>query len=757
MSITAIQYLNNKNNDKSFVGVFHYSRPIRSKHDSYTEIYGLLSVSSEVDIPGQRIAKFAWDGIVDGFEYSKKDSVNEALKTSLTEATRRVKQLIANDASLLGHGVDINFSVFVSSEQGVYVGVLGDTDIYIYKKGRIVDVFEMLSSKKAKTAGIVLDSEDVLFTSSHTLLKRNIKSLTNLGCGKEVVDTFDNVAYDLKVNEGLLVLCKEKDEKKVESKVVEEKQKVELVEPSNTDYIPTEKEVKEDITVKKEKDLKDVFSPLTGHIKSIGKGVGSKVTPVKTKVRSTLNNVKLKAPKVELFSKLIEKFGKKRWFKKVSAKVSQSDIGARGRESLKGFKIDGYKEKSKKVQRFKLFFIVFLSIALIVGGVKFTMDQAEARRVSKEANSIFTLVDSYVSSAEESSKTDKDSTLMSIFKATEELGKLPSNLSEKDMDKQTELKNRLLTLEDDLYKRVAIKNSDTSIESYLDTRLAFGENSKPSDITIHQDGRANEFLYVTDSGLKGVFRVSLYNKEVRRLPDNDGLLQEPAMIYTGRSGIFVLDLRVGVLRAKFTEDGWFESFQKLTGLGIENIGANDIAEFAVLTETDNVYVLDREKKSLLKSTNFGTGYGLSFSYIKDEEFANANEILADLSVYILTSGPNGLNRFNYNPATQGQIPAPVTVVGVDGEFKNLAYGYTKGDLDYDLYLFDSVDKRFLRFSKPREGGGEIRHPNQVVLKNQYVYRGDRGNTWENVNDFVVVNSQKFMYVLDSSTIWKVRL
>ncbi len=86
MSVAASQYLNNSNTGKSFTGVFHYTTPVRGKHDSAVEIYGLLSVKSEVEIPGANIAKFAWSGIVDGFEYSKTDSINEALKVALTES-----------------------------------------------------------------------------------------------------------------------------------------------------------------------------------------------------------------------------------------------------------------------------------------------------------------------------------------------------------------------------------------------------------------------------------------------------------------------------------------------------------------------------------------------------------------------------------------------------------------------------------------------------------------------------------------------
>ena len=92
MSITASKYINNSELKTSYIGLYQYARPTRTKGDLEVNIYGLLSVSSVVEIPGDRIAKFAWDGIVDGFEYSKTDSVNESLKLSLSEATRRIRK-----------------------------------------------------------------------------------------------------------------------------------------------------------------------------------------------------------------------------------------------------------------------------------------------------------------------------------------------------------------------------------------------------------------------------------------------------------------------------------------------------------------------------------------------------------------------------------------------------------------------------------------------------------------------------------------
>jgi hypothetical protein len=651
------------------------------------------------------------------------------------------------------HGVDVNFTVFVSTSSGLYVGCLGEGDIYIYKKDRIVDIAEMLKKKNAKTAGLVLDENDLLFSSSASFLKNHLGDLTGLSNREGILEVLDNIANELTSGEGLLLFVREEGELKEEEPVlkeVEEKIEKEVGDIVSEDIAPLPKQ--EILKTSKERDLKSVLTLWYTNVSTSFKGIKLPKLAIKNFIGKVWGGIK-KVFK-SLGSKVGGIFGKKKWFKKISAKVTQT--GKRN-EGFKGFAVDGYKVRNKKRERFKVVGLVVLVIVLLVSGVKFTLDQKEAKEISNQANGIFTLVDDLVSSAEQKASTDRQSAETSIFRAKEELAKVPEDLNKKDLEKYEQLEGKVLGIQDSLYKIMGLADSDGSIETYLDTRLGFGEGSKPTDITIYQDDNGNEYLLVVDSALKGVFRISLYDKEVKRLPDSERVLQDPRMIYIGKSGVFVLDFKVGVARAEFTEDGWFGNFSKLTGLGLENIGAEDIAEFAVLTDSDNVYVLDKESASLYKSSNFGSGYGLSFAYLKDDSFKEANDILADLSVYILTSGENGLHRYIYSFFESKQIPSPVEVLGLDGTFKDLTYGYTRDNLDYGLYLFDQVDKRVMRFEKPMEGGGEIRHPNQVVLVNQYIYRGSRDGVWEDVNDFVVNRDEKYMYILDSSTVWKVRL
>ena len=753
MQITASQYLNNSNTDKHYTSVFHYTRPTRGKYHEYIEMYGLLSVKSDVDIPGANITKFAWDGIVDGFEYSKAESVNDALKVSLTEATRRIKQLIANDKNISENGIDINFSIFVCGDSGMYVAYLGECDIYVYKDGKIVDIYEMLSKKGAKTAGIVLDTDDIIFSSTSPFFKKHINELIGLPDKEHILRRIDKIAEQLENSEGVLIFTAANGSVKTNSNIQKGNKDTESIQKEDTSHLE-----KNGITVFLPKNIEIISKNIRetiSFLKSKLPKLSINLTPVWINIKNILSKILFW---VNLrISPIFEKLSKKRWFKKTSAKISQSGLNIPRGRGFKSFKVDGYRVRNKKIERFKIFFVAIIVITLLVLGVRFTINEREARRVSKEANEIFKSVNELITSAESKKTTDKDASETLIFKAENELKKVPEGLREKDIEQLNNLQNRTISLQDEIYKRKGLSDSNGSLETYIGTRLSFGEGSNPSDIAIYQDNKGNEYLLVSDTGLKAVFRISLYNKEIQRVPDPDKLLQSPGMIYIGEKGLYIMDLNVGVLRAEFDENGFFKPITKLTALGIESFKDSKIAEFAVLTDADNIYVLDRNRKALLKANSYESGYGSPYEYIKDDALANANDIFADLSTYILTSGEDGLRRYIFSYREGKLVLSPLEIIGLNGGFKNLEYGYTRVDLNFDLYLYDSEEERILRFEKPIEGGGQIRHPNQALLKNQYVYRGDRKDMWKNVRDLVVTRDQKILYILDSDTIWKISL
>ncbi len=761
MAITTSKYINNSDLKTSYIGLFNYKRDARGRNDTAIDMYGLMYVSSEVEIPGDKLTKFAWDGVIEGFEYSKTDSVNESLKLGLIESTRRVKQLITNDNNIGEHGVDINFTIFIANRDGVYIGVIGESDIFVYKKGRLVDIFEMLSSKNAKTAAIAIDVGDLIVTSTNGFLKDNMNKLISTRDRDELVFALEEIGKEVGDDKGLVVFSKEEEIGKAieaplfEEKIKNPKSRLSIKEPSTSDFIPISKIPKSIFkSPKGEKDLREILSKILKRFSIIKVGVskvGSFSSPIFTKVGGKIVSLLKNAFSVTKIS-LSNSLGKKRWFKKVSAKFSQSTLGKKKNTEFKEFKIDGYKEKSTRLQRVKIIVLVFLGICMLVGGVKFTLDQKEAREKSRNANEIFTSVEGLLKDAQSKLGTDRESAELNIFKASGELAKIPQDLSVKDTNRLKELKGQVLGVEDSLFKKVRVSISNGLIEKYYDT-FNFNQDSKPDDIGIYRDVNGNEYLVITDLGAKSVFTLSLYDKKVSNIPDENNVLDRPSKVYVRPKGIFVLDLTNGILKADVT-DGGFKSLKKLSGLSIQSIGAKDIAEFAVLTDNENSYVLDREKKTLLKSINYDGGYSLSSPYFTKDEYVKANDVLSDLSVYILAQAENGIYR--YVSTGKGMVESPITLTGLDTPLKNPKCGHTVDNLNNGLFIFDSEDKRVLKFEKPIESG-EKRHPNEFLLLNQYVFEGGDSGVWKNVKDIVVDYREEYLYMLDGTTIWKIEL
>ena len=136
MEITAQQYISNSKDSNSFVKVFrHFFNSTEKKVDKKGDIYALLKISSEKSVKAERISKFVWDSIIDGYLYSNASTTNESLKDSISSGVKKVKDLIANDIELEEIGVDISFTIVLVKEEGVYVGIFGENDIFTFKKG----------------------------------------------------------------------------------------------------------------------------------------------------------------------------------------------------------------------------------------------------------------------------------------------------------------------------------------------------------------------------------------------------------------------------------------------------------------------------------------------------------------------------------------------------------------------------------------------------------------------------------------------
>jgi len=771
MKTKAKQYISNNKDKNSYTTIFkHYYESSERKVRKEGDIYALLEITAEEDVNVERITKFVWDSIVDGYLYSTSQTTNESLKDSIQKGVDKVKELMKHDKTLEETGLDLSFTIVLVKEEGTYVGVFGESDIFAFKKSSFVNISEILRDKKANTAGVALAKEDLLMISSPGVLEGKEDIFSRLEKKSDFKKLLEKLGSKLKGTQALIYFSKEeKEEKKEAVKTQVEKRKI----------IPTVKDVKEGAEkilgpiarvekIKKPKEqtsLQDLTNRIkleerTDKVKVFWKKIWVKILAITSKLSPVTKKTSgfLKSKWTVLKEGVIKNVGRKKWYKKIAARWSEVRVKKKRSSGATGMRIDGYKERNVRGKRFKLLAMFVIIIILLVLGINFTIRMKEARELSAQAQESFTQIEELIGKIEENFATDRSSAETYLYQAENALGEVPEGLGEEDAEEYARLKEKVLELGDTLYKRVGVVEKDSRLTTFLDARLAFGEGSEVVDIAVYKDRSDNEYLVAVDLGRKTVYRVSLYDKSVKALPDANGLISEPKFVYVGNNGVYIYDEDEGMLKAAFDEEGWFSDFSSLSGLDSGDIRATDIATMTVWTEADNVYFLSRDRSAFLRSTlAYGDSYGLPYEYFSHEQMESSTDMVADISIYIIISEEPHILRFNYNYFEGRYIEAPLGTVGFDGNYGKLTKAFTGPDLTYPLYVFDSEGKRFLQLQKPVESGADIRHPDKVSLLNQYVYRGEKDSVWNNVKNLVVDSSEDNMYILDDGVIWKLVL
>jgi hypothetical protein len=446
-----------------------------------------------------------------------------------------------------------------------------------------------------------------------------------------------------------------------------------------------------------------------------------------------------------------EKYGRKPWYRNLTAKLTQTEIPLITRKpGASGMRIDGYKLAESRNKKIGMAILAILLIVVVYFGVKYTQKVKQENEIHDTVLTGIRNATTYLDSADRDAQTNASGASTSLVKAKDEINKATKiALKEDDKTKLNALLARLQKSEDTVYKRVGVTEGDGSIEVYMDTKLSLGDKSSPTDITIYKNDTGNEFLLISDSGEKGVFRVSIYDKQVLKVPDASGKITSPKFVEVGVSGIFVFDNANGIVKSSF-DSGNLTDFASLTGLSSQTLGTDNVAGMAVFTDNDNVYIIDKKQGGILKSIQTETGsYSLAIKYVDDKSLAQGSDLFADSSIYYTFLGGQGIKK-----SLGGQI-VTMTVTNVLPQGGSYVAGYAGDTVEKKIFIFDKDNKRILVFERPDED--KNLHPNELVLTKQIVYRGDKSDVFTNVKDIVADSTDKVLYVLDGLRVWKIKL
>lgn len=720
------------------------------------EINALISVSGDGSFQADRAVKFVWDGILDGYLFSASNSTIENVKRAMEAGAKKLVELMKNDKELEEKGINLSFAVGVFKDKTAYLGLFGEEDIYVYKNGDFVNLSEILSENKGTVASIALEDEDLVLMSSPLLLSSFAKVVEPGTDPSEMMKRLDMFSDEMTGNQGVLFLSR----KEYEIPIVEDIEELSVEAVSEEE--PAGKSLPENTLEQEGKK-----SPLD---KTINNETKEKIEKIRASIASFFDLAQKKLEPVfewlsGLFGKIWERikrvldnqYGRKIWYKKLMSRFTS--LRLTDGQSAYGMKIDGYKDKNLRNKRFASMGMIILAVVVVLVGARLSINARQARQLHQEAGEVFEVAEGYLNEAEQKILSDRSGAETAVFQADQELDTLEGkDLSIDDAKTFKDLRSRQENLDNRINKKVAVSEEEGNMENFINTRLAFGESSNASDLIIYKDEFQNEYLYVADKGLGAVYRVATFDKTSIKLPDSNKVLVSPEFIDVGVEGIYVYDDSSGVVKSPFGTGGNSEDFVGLVGLGIEDLGADSVSELAIFTQVDNVYLLSQSENAVLKSNRTGSGgYGLPFTYISSQSFGTSSDLFGDISIYVLTAGTNGLERYVFNSQSAEATSLPLTISGLSPEFENLTAGYTGASLDNGMYVFDASQRRLIVFEKPKETVGEELHPNEMVLVNQYYYSGDRKDVFKDVKDIVVDSNEDYAYVLDGNTVWRIEL
>lgn len=757
-------------------------------------LVSLISVKSQSELDALNVARFIWNAIVDEFNFFEGD-ILESLKSAIGVADDKLLQLIKNDKESEKSGVELDLALVVFHEDTLYFALYEDQKIDILHENKIVEITEILKKNNVKAGSTNIGRDDIVILSAGDWFEKSRSGLKEKISSKEVIELIAGQSQSLEDGEGLL-LASEKDyfSEDLEDTVLET-DPVEL--PKEIEIDKTEKEIEEIPHEEPEAETDEKlqlqhpaetykerlligFSTASARSKALATTLGAhlrtatdksklikkrfsggrvvnqdKEIPVQQQSSITSSPHKPEAPS-RFLSMINTKYGRNPKFKRLMARLSQSKISS---ASMKGMKIGAYRDSSVRRKRFltlgAVLGVVLVFMMLVKGVQNYNADKA----LSEQFATLDGKVTAFLTEAETKLKSDSAAAELALFNAKKSLdgsGIVIDQLNDEEKKRYQELEDQVLVISDKINKTVALTEESGNIELFIDGRIDFGQNSNAGDIAILQNTFMEEHLYITDRGRKSVYKISTQTKEIVPLPGAD-ILESPVYIDVGLEGVYIYDLVKGVVKTPFGDNNaQFESMSAVNGLSPEAFEQASVDDLAIFTINDNVYVLSSEAAAIYKANRTESGsYILPTVYYTEAKLSQAQDFFGDFSIYVLTGGSTGLNRYTYD-FSQGRLaPDPVEVTGLKQEFQNLTAGYTGTTLDKGLYLFDTDQKRFILFEKPDPD--QNRHPGEMLYLKEYKYRGETEGMFSDVKDIVVDQAEEFMYVLDGNSVWRIKL
>ncbi len=767
------------------------------------ELYGFIEVKAENASDAARLAKLVWDGILEEYKKNERMKPSDALKLALKYGEKTLKELIRKDKQFGTKGVDLNYALILFSENKIYATNFGETKIILTRGEKSLDVSEVIAQKSGDIVSTYMYSTDMVLVGTSKeivrIMKRkkvDIESVAAVG-----VDAIDKDSGGVVLfAESIQYPVKEEQEEEIVEVVEKTKVKEEQIEDQEEIRNNTADELSES---SQEESRKDQEARIIGEEKEANKEEvqdlqslpdTDKDSPAESKKELAIARAKTATTAVSTFVKknypvvkdrvgkiaagiaeilgnawekikagvgslLDNKFGRELWFKKFKQTISNITYRFNKRD-VKGMKVDGYRRDDKKKKIIGYVIMSLIASLLLYTGYRWTANRSMIKEANEEISQDLLEVEALILEAERTVMSDVSNSQNKLSEAQTLYSTIKSREFIPDTMQLTleEMEKRVLEADDKVSRKTVLTEDEKNIELFVVAKINFQDDTELQDIAYHRAASGAENLFLLDYGTNTLYKISLRNKSITKVPDPANLLTDPLNVRAHSTGVYILDRKEGVLRAMVDDAGNAQNISRISGLEANKIDPDNIADFEVWSQERMFSLVPSDGRIYMYSISRGL-YGQAVTRLDREYVVDGRDIFADeINVYGAFAGSDGLKRFKLDRNTNLWGEDNLSLEGVYPAMQNIKHGYAS-DKNLYVYLYEEgavngftgrEENKIVMLTKPDDNGS-------MVMQKQYVYRGALDSVFSDVRNIVVDNSDNYAYVLDGENVWMIDL
>jgi hypothetical protein len=744
----------------------------------------------------------------------ERELVSEDTLKVIDKAMRKARQqlimLIKNDPDFEEVGIDMHLSILIVDDTTLYLGNIGDNDLYLLRD-QTIDLGKLISQKEKlfhTGSGIVSDGDILLISSPNTADAYLETQVTTEFAGNydQMKIQLDQLSQDFS---GLQLLSITQ----IGESSFEEIQLEESIEESESSITETQEGVRvEEIKKKIIKLWNTSRNTFNQKVKPKVEDIVSKLPLVGREPEVTeTHTIKEPTPQMEEVAKQPEKqegeysglyksyelqkpgnitptrtSQKSPFFRKVLSKISNLPIDPK---KITNIKISRGKKSNNLIKFIVLALIIIIPIFFVSRSIVKNRNQ---KQFTDELTTKISEIESQVDSLENSTTSDdynieaiqKDiNTIQNNLSMFEEDGSYDiSQVAEEEQQNLSaridDIRTSLQTIRYEILKIYPVSEDKnlTILFDSLSSSVCGGEEN-PLDFAIFNNhialiGEQNPYVCIMTVNSDNSLEQTIIDRDSNNLKD-------PKAIVAFSRGFYVYDEENGMIEISAWDNG--EELKDASTFKIEKLSALSSTSVGSVSEIniygdpgeESLYFLSTSSKDVDKAQKFDGAFSFPSFYFSSENLSNGTDIIIDGNIYV-PSNASSLEQTPHQKILKYRAGDRQTLTLGDTypDLKNVGKGYTN-ESDYSAFFL--IDKqaeyqRIITFEKPyaeldengnyrRDSEGNLiwHHQNEFKMINQLQYTGSKEHVFEDLKEVISNEQEDTLYVLDGTKMLKIEL